>query len=150
MNTPLPFIRPAMPEDLPQLERLLEQSDLSPSGVAPALSSFLVAESDDELAGAVGLEWYDRDALLRSAAVDQRFRGSGLGAALVQRILAHAEERNARAVYLLTTTADRWFPRFGFERTTRDTVPDLVKTSIEFREICPDSAVVMVKRLGSA
>ena len=52
------------------------------------------------------------------------------------------------AVYLLTTTADGFFPRFGFSRITRDDVPDSVKGSVEFRSACPASAVVMRKVLS--
>ena len=36
-----------------------------------------------------------------------------------------------RAVYLLTTTAERFFPRFGFEVIDRADVPDSVMRSAE-------------------
>ena len=48
----------------------------------------------------------------------------------------------------LTTTAERFFPRFGFERITRDDVPASVQASIEFREACPASATVMRRWLS--
>lgn len=56
-------------------------------------------------------------------------------------------ELHAPAVYLLTTTADRYFPRFGFERIARADVPASVQTSIEFTSACPTSATVMRKQL---
>ena len=63
--------------------------------------------------------------------------------------LSHARERGLGAVYLLTTTAEGYFPRFGFARITREEVPDPVQASVEFREACPASAVVM-RKLASA
>ena len=51
------------------------------------------------------------------------------------------------ALYLLTTTAERYFPKFGFERIERAEVPLSVQTSIEFTSACPSSATVMRKQL---
>ena len=48
-------------------------------------------------------------------------------------------------LYLLTTTAEDFFPRFGFSRITRQEVPESVRASVEFRSACPASAVVMWK-----
>ena len=48
-------------------------------------------------------------------------------------------------MYLLTTTAERYFPRFAFKRITREDVPDSLQASVEFRDACPASAVVMRK-----
>ncbi len=50
-------------------------------------------------------------------------------------------------VYLLTTTAEFYFHRFGFTRISRADVALPVRDSIEFRESCPDSAVVMHRPL---
>jgi amino-acid N-acetyltransferase len=50
-------------------------------------------------------------------------------------------------VYLLTTTAERFFRTFGFERIERAAVPQSVQTSIEFTSACPSSATVMRKIL---
>jgi amino-acid N-acetyltransferase len=53
-------------------------------------------------------------------------------------------------VFLLTTTAERFFPRFGFEEIARDEVPASVQASVEFQSACPASAIVMRKRLAPA
>jgi len=60
--------------------------------------------------------------------------------------LQRAREDGIDEVYLLTTTAEKYFPRFGFARTTRAAVPETVKESAEFRGACPDTAVVMRRR----
>ncbi len=147
LNTPRTTLRPASRADLPRLTQLLQEAGLSDLGVVEALDDFVVAESNGRVVGAVGVERYGSNALLRSAVVDPLVRGSGVGRLLVVQILSHAARRGSNCVYLLTTTAENWFPRFGFERVSRDEVPESVKTSVEFREICPASAVVMVKRL---
>jgi amino-acid N-acetyltransferase len=136
-------IRPAVIEDLPAVERLLISSDLPIAGVAGSLCAFVVAESDERIVGVVGLEVCCAHALLRSTAVDPEFRDRGLGRLLVERIIAEAEARGIRALYLLTTTAERYFPSFGFVTTTRDAVPEPIRETTEFTSACPSSATVM-------
>jgi amino-acid N-acetyltransferase len=48
-----------------------------------------------------------------------------------------------REIYLLTTTAEHFFPRFGFARIPRADVAPTVRASEEFRGACPDSAIAM-------
>ena len=136
-------VRAASAADHPSVVALLEAAALPMAGVAPALPDFFVAEDRGRIVGAIGLETYGPDGLLRSAVVDPAARGTGIGVALVERVLDHARERGIRSVYLLTTTAERYFPRFGFDRITREEVAEEVRTSVEFREACPASAVVM-------
>jgi amino-acid N-acetyltransferase len=145
---PLAVVRTATDGDFAEVMALLRSAGLPEAGVEPGLAGFYVAEAEGRIVGAVGLEPYGKDALLRSAVVDPAARGTGIGVALVERILDHARKRGVRGVYLLTTTAERWFPRFGFERITREDVPATVQASIEFREACPASAVVMRKLVG--
>ncbi|MFL5608129.1 MAG: GNAT family N-acetyltransferase, partial [Gemmatimonadaceae bacterium] len=73
------------------------------------------------------------------------WRNRRLGRALVTRAIAEAESRGAKALYLLTTTADAYFPSFGFTVTTRDAVPDDVRGTAEFKGACPASATVMTR-----
>ena len=72
----------------------------------------------------------------------------GLGRALVSRAIAEAEARGIRALYLLTTTAERYFPSFGFERVERDAVPAEVLGTAEFRHACPATATAMCRPLA--
>ncbi len=137
------LIRGAAPSDLAAVERLLTESALPLDGVKDALPTFLVAESAGALVGVAGLEVCCEHALLRSVAVAPAWRSRGLGRELVTRIIAHAESRGIRALYLLTTTAENYFPSFGFERIARDDVPADVQATEEFRGACPASATVM-------
>jgi amino-acid N-acetyltransferase len=90
---------------------------------------------------------YDDGALLRSVAVDPTQQGRRLGHQLTEAALSLARTHGADIVFLLTTTAERFFPKFGFEPIARADVPASVQTSVEFQSACPASAIVMRKRL---
>lgn len=143
-----PAIRPARSTDLPGVERLLRNASLPTEGVADALPSFVVAEADGALVGVAGLEVRSENALLRSVAVDPRWRSHGVGRALVTRIISEAEARNVHGLYLLTTTAERYFPSFGFAPVQRDDVPSEIRATSEFTSVCPSTATVMCKVCG--
>jgi N-acetylglutamate synthase-like GNAT family acetyltransferase len=138
-------IRPAGRGDLHAIESLLGMCDLPLVGVEEHLGYYLVAEDAGRILAVIGLEAYGRHGLLRSAAVHPDWRGRHLGHTLVERLIAEAEMRGIRTLYLLTTTAEHFFPRFGFRRTTREEVPKEVQASAEFQGACPASAVTMVR-----
>ncbi len=140
------LIRGATMADLPAVERLLTESKLPLDGVREALGSFLVAESGGTLVGVAGLEVCCEHALLRSVAVAPAWRSKGLGRELVMRVIADAESRGIQALYLLTTTAEKYFPSLGFEPIPRDDVPADVQTSGEFKGVCPTSATAIRRR----
>jgi N-acetylglutamate synthase-like GNAT family acetyltransferase len=140
-----PRIRPAAPRDLPAVEQLLTASGLPLDGVREALPAFIVAEAGADVVGVAGLEVCCDNALLRSVAVSPTWRSHGLGRALVTRIISDAEARGINALYLLTTTAKRYFPSFGFREISRDAVPAGVRDTAEFRDACPASATVMCR-----
>jgi amino-acid N-acetyltransferase len=142
-----PILRAATQADRSGIEHLLTEARLPLDDVAKALPTFVVAEYAGVLVGAAGLEVCRDDALLRSVVVAPAWQRRGLGRALVSRAIAEAESRGLHAVYLLTTTAEDYFPAFGFERTTRDAVPAAVRGTAEFQSACPASATVMYKRL---
>ena len=140
-------IRAATSKDLSAVETLLSASNLPLDGVKDNFSDFVVAEDQGEIAGAIGLEKFGSVALLRSAVVSPEYRGIGVGRRLVEQVLERAEEAGIEELFLLTTTAEDYFPRFGFARTTRSAVPTAMKASAEFQDACPDSASVMTRRI---
>ncbi|MEX2180365.1 MAG: arsenic resistance N-acetyltransferase ArsN2 [Gemmatimonadaceae bacterium] len=147
-DTSAAVVRAATPADLPAVEQLLTASDLPLAGVKECLENFVVAESAGELVGVAGLEICCDDALLRSVAVHPEWRSKGVGRAVVSRAIAEAESRGLRALYLLTTTAEHYFPTFGFQKIAREAVPADVRATEEFTTACPASATVMERRLA--
>lgn len=140
-------IREATDRDIDAVESLLSTSKLPLDGVRDNFTNFIVAEDKGAIAGAIGFEKFGSVALLRSAVVSPDYRGSGVGRRLVERLLERAENEGIEELFLLTTTAEKYFPRFGFARTTRSAVPAAVRSSAEFQGACPDSAVVMTRRI---
>ena len=107
----------------------------------------IVVARDEQLVGTAALEMYPDGALLRSVAVASQAHGQGLGHELTEAALRIARDAGAPAVFLLTTTAEHFFPKFGFARIERHDVPASVQTSVEFTTACPSSATVMRKLL---
>jgi len=141
-------LRPAQPEDLPAVLTLLQSAALPTEGVADHFAHFIVAWDRSGLAGLAGLEPYGPAVLLRSLVVRPDLRGRGLGAALTLRLLEQARRADAKRVFLLTETAQNFFPRFGFETVARDSADEAVQASVEFRAACPQSAVCLRLDLG--
>ena len=138
-------IEAAQRGELPRILELLEEADLPVAGVDLA-ESFLVAREQERLVGCIGLEIYDDVGLLRSLVVRPDTRRGGLGKLLVERLLETARARGVSVMYLLTTTAAEYFPRFGFEPIPREQADSRLQASEEFRGGCPDSAVCMRRR----
>jgi amino-acid N-acetyltransferase len=141
------MIEAANERDLPQVRRLLERHHLPLAGVDDHVRTMLVAREGAQVVGTAGMELYADGALLRSLAVDAAQQGRRLGHQLTEAALRLAREHGANTVFLLTTTAEQYFPRFGFEQIRRDEVPASVQASVEFQSACPTSAIVMRKRL---
>ena len=147
-DTSLPIIQRAADDDLPRILVLLGGAGLPTVGVAEALRGFFVAREGANVVGVVGVEvCCDRYALLRSTAVPDEWKSRGLGRKLVERAIAEAEANGIEALYLLTTTAEHYFPSFGFARVDREEVPSEVRATEEFASACPASATVMTLRL---
>lgn len=140
-------LRTARPSDLAAVQALLTTNKLPLDGVANALDCFVVAEHGGALVGVAGIDpcGEGQNALLRSVAVADAWKGRGLGRDLVTRAIRDAESRGVQALYLLTTTAEQYFPSFGFEPITRNAVPADVRANVEFATACPASAVVMLR-----
>jgi amino-acid N-acetyltransferase len=120
--------------------------------LARRAGDFFVAEVENPriLVGVAGLEVCRDNALLRSVAVRPEWRSTGVGRELVRRIVCHAESRGINALYLLTMTAEHYFPRFGFMSVERDSVPPEIAETLEFKSACPASAKAMMRALAQA
>jgi amino-acid N-acetyltransferase len=130
------------------VRQLLAQCELPTSDLTQAhLEHFFARGSEQALDGVIGLELYPPVALLRSLAVAQAARSRGIGRSLVLEAERYARSRGVTEIYLLTTTAERFFARSGYERILRDAVPPPIRETQEFSSLCPASSAVMRKRL---
>jgi amino-acid N-acetyltransferase len=134
--------------NLSAVKQLLSESGLPIEDItAQHLQHFFGCGSGLEIEGVVGLELYGKAALLRSLAVASSRRGTGVGSGLVAHAELHAREQGVQSLYLLTTTAEKFFLRRGYARVPREDAPAAIKTTSEFSGICPTSSAFMVKYL---
>ncbi len=149
-SLPTVIFRRARPADREAIERLLAASGLPLAGVPEHLGDFLLAATAGGIVATAAVEPYPPVGLLRSVAVDPAQRGRGLGALLTARAVERARRSGLTALYLLTTTAPDYFPRFGFRAVPRPSLPAALGASEELRGACPEGAVCMELRLEPA
>jgi amino-acid N-acetyltransferase len=111
------------------------------------LEHFFFVGSDGSPTGLFGLELYGTDALLRSLVVAENARGKGLGSTLIDHAEQYAASKGVRSIYLLTTTAEAFFKRLGYECIERSTAPPSIERTREFAGLCPASSAFMSKRI---
>lgn len=142
-------IETCVADHLGLLRRMLLSAELPAEDLtAGKLGDFLVAEDEDSnVGGMVGLEKAGDSGLLRSLVVDPAARNLGLGSLLVAAIEDRARQAGIGRLYLLTNTAERYFPTLGYCPIERSDAPHGIQQTEEFRDLCPDSAVCMVKML---
>jgi amino-acid N-acetyltransferase len=127
---------------------LLRSAQLPTEDLSAAhIEHFFFAGPAEAPTGLVGLEIFGDVALLRSLVVAPAHRGTGAGAALLRHAESHARDRGVRDIYLLTTTAERFFERQGYRHVPRDSGPASIRATREFAGICPASSAFMSRRL---
>lgn len=129
--------------DLGTVRAFLQAQGLPIAGVMTHKGGFLLAQEGGELIATVGVEIHDRVGLLRSVAVSGAYRSRGIARKLVEQAIAYATKYGLTDLYLLTTTAEHYFPRFGFQVIPRTQAPAPLQASAEFQGACPDSAALM-------
>lgn len=129
--------------------QLLAAAQLPTQDLTPAhCEHFFFAGSPREPTGLVGLELFGDVALLRSLVVAPERRGTGEGSALLKHAEDHARAQGVRSLYLLTTTAESFFARHGYQRAARESAPAAIQATREFAGICPASSAFMMRHLS--
>ncbi len=140
----------ASAEDEKQIKQILADSDLHHHDIRSSqLSHFIIVKDDNalSLAGVVGVEQKGDVGLLRSLAVAQAYRRQGLATQLVNKIEEYARSQQIDTLYLLTLTAEDFFAGRGYQKTDRESAPDVLQETTEFKSLCPQTAVCMRKYL---
>ena len=97
--------------------------------------------------GTVGLERLGGIGLLRSLVVVPHSQGSGAGCRLVAALEQAAAASGMSELWLLTTDADAYFTKLGYEVMPRESTPESIRQTTEFSKLCPSDAIVMRKRV---
>lgn len=126
---------------------LIKKNDLPADDISEQTKLFVIEEKNAVI-GTVGIEIYEKEALLRSLSVTEEKRSLGIGKELVDFIENFAVRQSVNSIYLLTTTADKFFHEKGYAIVGREHVPEIIRNSSEFSKFCPASAIVMKKQLA--
>jgi amino-acid N-acetyltransferase len=150
------MIRPATIHDVPRIQGIINShAELgkmlfrSLAQLYEDLRDFAVYERDREVVGCVGLSilWADL-AEVRSLAVDEPYRGRGIGSRLVEWCVDEARRLQIRRLMTLTYE-QRFFEKLGFEVVAKETLPlkvwsDCVRCPK--RDSCDEFAMVRADR----
>ena len=131
-------------EDLPRVRDLLKACRLPFEELAP---SHLVLWDGERIAGVIGFEPKGNYILLRSLAVSEAYRGQGIALYLTGKAEEEAASRGMKEIYLLTMTAEGFFDKLGYDKVPRKEAPSPIQETEEFKRLCPDDAICMMKQL---
>ncbi len=137
------YIRPAQSSDFDAVSNLLRGAELLTDDLDIELNNFVVGVDNNRICGAGGLEQLNDIALLRSVVVAKNMRGENMGSKIVLVLLDNAKRLHLRHLYLLTTSADRFFGRHGFAEMDRKDAPPSITNTSQFSDLCPASATLM-------
>ena len=133
---PSATVRPAVPDDIGPVERILREAELRDDGVGDRIGETLVGTRGPDVVGTVSFELLTSEdgrpiAHLRSLAVAEAARGGRLGTLLTAGGVHAARARGATIVHVVTRTAEGFFERLGFERTgTLESIPEAVRATL--------------------
>jgi N-acetylglutamate synthase-like GNAT family acetyltransferase len=133
-------IRPAHPQDVPQILALLNEhvrrGDLLPRtalSIRDTLGDWLVGvHADGDLVACVSLFYYTPYlAEVRSLAVSDRVKGQGWGSSIVRALIHEARQRQVPTLFALTRAVD-FFQKVGFKITVKERFPQKVFRDCSF------------------
>lgn len=134
------------PEEEPAVMALLADCDLHTGDLTTEkLRHFIAARKGDAVIGAVGLELFPPHALLRSLAVAEACRGQGIAKRLIAAIERHARIVGGTSIYLLTLTAAGLFEKCAYRQISRESAPEEIQATDEFKTLCPHTATCLHK-----
>lgn len=128
--------------DISDVKILLQENNLPVSDINEKIT-FFAQKENEKIIAVGGMESAGEDAIIRSIAVSDPFKGKGLGNKITSRLINYAREKGKKDIYLLTTTAENYFAKFRFKKIDRNQVPAAVQKSTQYTSVCPVSAVVM-------
>ena len=140
-------LTPATPADRDPIAALLAECGLPNADIDPHLPNFTVARDGGRVVGVGGIEVHGDDALLRSMAVAPDRRGEGIARRLYASVLGRARTLGVGRLFLLTTSAQGFFELLGFRQIDRESVPEAIRATEEFRALCPSSAICMTRTM---
>ena len=142
----VPFsIRHAREGDFLQIVAILQEVGLLTDGLSPGMPDLYVADVGGAIVGCAALESNGSTGLLRSVGVLPTGQGAGIGGRLIEAVHARVMDLGLESIYLLTTTADEYFLKFGYEPSAEEDLPRVVTGSAEYLTCSASGAATMRK-----
>jgi amino-acid N-acetyltransferase len=126
---------------------LLKKNNLPTEDINPGTQLFVV-EEENKVIATIAVECDYNNALLRSLSVSEEKRNSGIGKQLVDFIEDYVKNQGVQDIYILTTTADKFFAKREYQKIERAAAPPFIQNTSEFSSVCPSSAIIMRKQLS--
>ena len=127
--------------------KLLKENGLPYSDIENESVQIFSIQQDNQTIGIIGFERFENHGLLRSFVIEEKYRSKGLGGKILIDFECLASDAGIENFFLLTTTADKFFDKNGYQVYNRNAVPDQIANTTEFGSLCPQSAVCMKKKL---
>jgi amino-acid N-acetyltransferase len=141
------IITSATIQDEKSIKQVLQDAELPYEDIDKHINNFLLAKKNGNVIGVVGLEISGEVGLFRSLAVALSHRGDGIGKLLTEKMFDYAYNKGVKQLYLLTKTAEGFFKKYGFENIERNSIPEAIKLTQEFKMDCCATAVCMTKNI---
>jgi len=135
----------AREKNLEWVINILNENNLCVDDIPSENILLKLVKSENKSIAVYGFELFGHEGILRSVAVSDEYKGTGIGTQIMKQVELDVKELGLTELFLLTITADTFFEKFGFSRISRESAPEIVKLSHEFLTFCPDTAVVMFK-----
>ncbi len=133
-----------------EITQLLSACGLPVEDIAASRVQFFGIRVEGVLVAVVGLELYTPAGLLRSLAVAPAYRGHHFGQALVAYAESFARTCGVKELFLLTTSAERFFLNLGYSPASRSAAPAAIQAMPQFSGLCPASSVFLSKQVSAA
>jgi protein-tyrosine-phosphatase/N-acetylglutamate synthase-like GNAT family acetyltransferase len=130
-------------------ETALQAASLPTDDLAESKGKFFrFADRQGHHVGYGGIEFYGKDALLRSITVPPEAQKHGHGSAITRLLLRYADIQGAETGYLLTTNAAPFRGKLGFHPVDRSAVPAAILASPQASRLCPATAFVLTQSVS--
>lgn len=133
--------------DLKEIEKFLKEAELPVNDIYSSPVNFFGIKESQKMVAVGALEIYHPYAIVRSVAVSPKLQKNGVGSKMVDFLEEKAKELKIAELFLLTTTAEEFFSKKGYANKLRSSCPEKILNSEEYRNLCPDSAISLSKKL---
>ncbi len=132
-----------------ELDATLRSASLPTEDLGQSSGKFFrFSDRQGNRVGYGGVEFYGKDALLRSIAVPPETQKHGHGSAITRLLLRYADVQGAETGYVLTTDAAPFFGKLGFDPIERTAVPAAILATPQATILCPATASVLTRSVS--